>query len=1358
MYPQSIVKNTQMKILRITGIVLLLITTAQLSFSGVYSFRHYKVEDGLSFNTARNIIQDRDGYIWIGTEDCLNRFDGYNFKIFRSNTKEPNHLVSNYISALFQGSQSLIYIGTDQGISTFNPINEQFARFTIKTADSISINSEINNIVEDRNGNIWISTYGQGAFRYNPKEGQLTQFTGYEDQQQRKNFDMVNFVYADSHNNIWLSTRSKEMLLRIDNKNNTIAPVKFFNKAGLQLAGNIYDILEDSKHNIWLGMWDQGLVNLNAKTGEITFHLSPQQSGGIMHIHSLFEYKPGILMIGSDDGLSIFNTATFNHELVTPSETDPSSLSDKFVYPIFKDREGGIWIGTYFGGVNYLPPSGRMFERYTCSRYANSVNGNIIGEITEDKHGNIWIASDDGGLNVLDAKTGLFKTFLPNASVHSISYYNIHGLCWDDDQLWAGTYSAGLNRYDSRSGQFHHYNSEADKPNTLDGTSVYSVFKDSRSQIWVGTMMGINLYHRATDSFIRMKSLGVTTIAIKEDINGLIWFATWGKGVFRYDIGKNQWNNFLNNPDDPSSIPGNQINCLMTDKNGYLWVGTTAGLCYFDAKEQKFTTVRLNAPSNTICSITDDEDTLWLTTAKGLVRYNKINGNCQVFTKKDGLLSDQFMTNSACKSTTGKIYIGTATGFNVFCPKNIIYNSFIPPVVINRLEIFNKEVAFADYGKLNDEQNRFKQIDLGYKDNVFSLGFVALSYNNPDKNRYSYKLEGFDNNWTEVTNQLKATYTNLPAGNYIFRVKASNNDDVWNNDGASIQIAIHPPIWKTIPFQILYIIIFLVAIVLIIRSQLLRADKKHREKIEQLNHEKEKEVYDAKISFFTMIAHEIRTPVSLIIGPLEKMMATQTALPKEIKKDLAIIDRNSQRLLLLVNQLLDFRKAEQGALIINLSTSNVTQLLKSIYNRFFPLIDQQGIEFVFDCPDKKLEADIDQEFVTKMVSNLLSNALKYANSKIILSCHVLPVSSTFEIVVADDGAGIADSEKTKIFAPFYQINPLQKSGTGIGLSLVKNLVDAHRGSITVTDVQPSGASFAVTLPLHSNEAIVKTNELPKTLSIAESVLQTESEKGTSISPYSTAENPHLLILEDNDEMREFLSESFADEYLILTAHDGMEGLQKIKMAEITIVISDLMMPQMDGLEFCKAIKSNIATSHIPLVLLTAKADLDSKIEGLNYGADAYIEKPFSIKHLKAQIRNLIESRKALRTKYAEMPFVPINSIAANQADEEFLSRMNVIIEKNISNIDFSIDMLAEQLNISRSGFFSKIKILAGVTPNELIQVVRLKKAAELLSGNQYRINEVAYMVGYNDPSYFSKCFFKQFNIRPVDFINKYRSN
>lgn len=1286
--------------------------------------------------------------MWIGTEDGLNRFDGYSFREFKKRRTDSGALSNNYICALLEDEKGTIYIGTDEGMYTYDPVTERFTPFQIKTATGVSITSNINNMVLDRSGNLWIATYGQGIFSYNLSGKTLQQYLFSYQKTERIKADLINCIYVDRSNRIWAGHKRLTLLNRKKNRFEFVP----FEVEGSNALSSIYRIFEDSGRNLWLGTWDQGICRLDLKNRKAISYLSPKSPGGILHVHEISEYRPGELLIGSDDGLSLFNTRFLIHRLFTSSETDPTSLSDKFVYPIYKDREGGLWVGTYYGGVNYVSPTSGLFERYTHSRYVNSVNGNVIGGFTEDKAGNLWIASDDGGLNRWDKRSGLFSAYMPQPGSNSISYHNVHAMCWDNDNLWIGTYSGGLNVLDTRSGKFKLYVSDSSNPNTLDGGSIYAIFKDRSQRMWVASMSGLNIYNRAKDNFTRVKDLGGTTIDIEQDKRGWLWFGTWGKGLFCLDEAKHQWRNYLNRAGDTTSLPGNQVNCMLIDRRQQLWIGTTNGVCRYDEAKNCFIRLHLNIPDNTICSIIEDNNLLWITTSKGLVRYNTLNGQCQVFTQSDGLLSDQFIANSGFKSSDGKIYIGTASGFNAFYPHKIAHNTYVPPVAITRLEIFNKEVSVGDEGPLPKALSAMKQIDLSYKEDVFSFDFVALSYNTPEKNKYAYKLEGFDKDWNYVSNQHKATYTNLPAGTYTFRVKACNNDGVWNEEGASVKVVIHPPFWLTPVFKLFYVLLFMGLIVWMAKSWMVRTERQHKEKIDQLNREKETELYNAKISFFTTIAHEIRTPVSLIIGPLEKIMASFTELPDMIRKDLNIIDRNSQRLLLLVNQLLDFRKVEQGAMSLTFIHRNVPELLRSTFDRFYPLIDQKGIKFVCDCPNTSLEADIDQEAVTKIVSNLLSNAMKYAASKIVLSC--LSGAERFEILVTDDGQGIPDAEKEKVFLPFYQVAAGVKPGTGIGLSLVKSLVDAHGGEISVTDAFPAGTCFTVSLPLR-NDAVVSGDVVPETSTFEEPMPQDNlSTEYTDVADSKTKEKPLLLIVEDNPEMRSFLQESFTSDYTVITAEDGLDGLDKLKNSEVSLIISDLMMPRMDGLGFCSALRANVLTSHIPVVLLTAKTDLNTKIEGMNSGADAYVEKPFSIRFLKAQIRNLIESRKSLRRKYSEMPFVPLNSIAGNKADEEFLSRMNAIIENNISNPDFSIELLSDELAISRSGLFAKIKTLAGVTPNELMQVVRLKKAAELLSENKYRINEIAYMVGFNNPSYFTKCFQKQFGVRPGEFLGK----
>lgn len=517
--------------------------------------------------------------------------------------------------------------------------------------------------------------------------------------------------------------------------------------------------------------------------------------------------------------------------------------------------------------------------------------------------------------------------------------------------------------------------------------------------------------------------------------------------------------------------------------------------------------------------------------------------------------------------------------------------------------------------------------------------------------------------------------------------------------------------------------------------------------INQLNINKEKEVHEAKIKFFTMIAHEIRTPVSLIIGPLEKIMKSSLPMPEVLRSDLKIIDRNSQRLLFLVNQLLDFRKVEQEGMNLRFASYNICQLLEAVCERFKPFITQHGAHLQVEYPDADFTAIVDNEAVTKLISNLLTNASKYTKDEVCLSCCVQPEQHSFVIRVTDNGVGISQEDQLKIFKPFYQAMD-NKPGTGIGLSIVKSIVEAHNGCIEVQSEINKGSSFVVTLPIeqavsttHGGEVDVLNPAIPEDI-LAE-----------SLPVISVKDKPVILIVDDNEEMLNFLSGSLSGQYSILTAEDGVEALEILKTNEVTLIVSDWMMPRMDGVEFCKVLRVDQTICHIPLILLTAKTDVNSKIEGMDCGADAYMEKPFSIQYLEACIKNLLDLRNLLRQKFSKMPLVPLNSIANNSTDNKFLTRINEIIEQNFSNPELSVDFLAEEMCISRSGLFAKIKTLANITPNELIQIVRLKKAAALLSENKYRINEICYMVGFNNPSYFAKCFQKQFGIKPGEFVN-----
>ncbi len=1296
-------------------------------------FRHFSVEDGLSSNSVRAIMQDKYGFMWLGTDDGLNRYDGVSVKVYNLNPQGSN----DYISSLYETADN-IWIGTENGVYIFDYETESFEPFRTLTPQGDSIKSNVNHIVEDRDGNLWLSTVGQGIFKYNMSKHYLEHYE-FKDAN-----GLMASVLIDSENQIWAVTNwGSPTVSKLNKAENKFEPFPITYEAG-RYDSNSLVMLEDSEHALWLGTWECGLQKIDRYTGKATTYLHPSEGKGATHIHSLMEYAPHQLLIGSDDGLLLFNTFTCEHRLFTENETSLYSLSNRFVYPIVKDREGGIWVGTYYGGVNYLSPNAGQFECFAHSRFSNSVNGTVIGRFCEDAYGHIWIASDDGGLSRFSPKDKQFTHYMPDEHRNSLSYHNVHALCMDDDDLWIGTYTGGVNVLNTKTGTFRAYITRGGDLTTLDGTSSYAIFRDREKRIWVASMAGVNLYNREEDNFIRVKDLESLTIDIDQDAGGNIWFATQGKGLFRHDPDKKTWKNYTHG-NVPGALANDQVNCTLIDVSGNMWVGTMNGLCRYNADEDLFETIPLDIPSHNICGIVEDQHVLWLTTTKGLVRYAP-GESCQVFTRSDGLQSEQFLPNAALKASDGKIYIGSVNGFNAFYPYQIKTNKVLPPVVITGLEISNKEVRIGDR-KMPKALNRMAELELSHKDHVFSLLYASLSYCTPEKNQYAYKLEGFDKDWNYVGSQNKATYTNLPAGTYTFKVKATNNDGIWSNREASLRITIHPPFYWSTASKALYFILACIVLAFFIRFLLRLTEKKHTAEIDQLNASKEKEVHEAKIKFFTMIAHEIRTPVSLIIGPLEKIMKSSIPMPGVLRDDLNIIDRNSQRLLFLVNQLLDFRKVEQEGMTVTYVSQNIRQLLQAACERFKPFITQNGAHLEVEYPDAGFTAMVDSEAITKMISNLLTNASKYTKDKVILSCIVQPEQYTFTVKVTDNGIGISKEDCKKIFNPFFQAMD-NKPGTGIGLSIVKSIVEQHNGRIEVESEINKGSSFIVTLPIE--QAGVTSQEGETVIpgpSVPEDILS------ESLPAVPSKDKPLMLIVDDNKEMLNFLSSSFSAQYSILTAEDGMEALEKLKEHEVTLIVSDWMMPRMDGVEFCKALRADQSVSHIPFILLTAKTDMDSKIAGMDCGADAYIEKPFSVQYLEACIKNLLDLRSLLRQKFSKMPMIPLNSIASNSLDNKFLTRINEIIEQNFSEPELTVDFLAEQLGVSRSGLFAKIKTLANVTPNELIQIVRLKKAAILLAENRYRISEICYMVGFNNPSYFAKCFQKQFGIKPGEFAS-----
>ena len=1294
--------------------------SVQAAIKTAQSYRNITMNDGLSANAVRNIAQDVNGYMWFGTDNGLCRYDGRKMVHFRIAELGNNQ----YISAMLACDNG-IYAGTEQGVFFIDFERQNYKKLPI------DIHSIVTHISVDKDGGIWISTRQQGLWHYVTHTGQI------------KHYDLkdtnneVSQVMIDNSNQIWTVTfGSMPIVHKLNRLHEQFEPVKLSS----DVMYHALCMLQTKDGRMWLGTWENGLMLMHSD-GRLEQVLSPKKSKVGWHIHTLYELPNGDISIGCDDGVVSFN----------PKTGEWDKYDDRFVYAITCDTEGGLWFGTFYGGVKYISPVGRRFDGYTL---ADGLTGNVISHFCEDRKGRIWIGSDDGGLICYspevegdDRRSAQFVDY-PHQNL--LSKRNVHALCLDNnDDLWIGTYSDGVIVMNLETGRLRQY-TQTNDPNSLDNASAYTIHLDSFGQIWVATMGGLNLYDRQNDAFIRIGEINAITIDIDEDKAGNLWLSTQGEGLWQYNRKTKKLKRVVAaDKGDGSSLPDDDVNCCLIDQTGKIWVGTFAGLCRYDEKKECFERVRLDVPSQNIMSIIEDNGALWITTERGIVKYVPEVG-VQRFTLQDGLVGEQFQPNSCLKASDGRIYFGSTCGFNTFYPYQIKANSVMPPVYVTSLQILNHDEYNAEGMPMNFTLT--KEISIGYTDSkMISLSFAALSYCSPEKIQYAYMLEGFDHDWNYIGNENRATYTNLPAGTYTFRVKATNNDGVWSTNEAKLKIIVKPPFWWSWYAKTFYLLLLGAAIFYYVHFRLKREEMRHQRELQHLNEQKEKEVREARLNFFTMIAHEIRTPVSLIIGPLEKLKGV-TSNPQ-----LDIIERNAHRLLELVNQLLDFRKVEQQSLNIRFAPQNIYELIKSVSERFAPTFEHNGKQFTVEYPDKHFTAIIDKEAVTKVVSNLLTNANKYTKDDVRLSCIVEPDGERFRICVCDNGVGIREEDRHRIFQPFFQAEG-NKPGTGIGLNIVKNIVDLHHGEINVDSELGKGSTFTVILPVmqevtEDTEKIIK--EEKEHFSDNDVTIERTSSDSTNL-PLSPSDSTHptMLIVDDSEDMVRFLSENFKEKYHVITAGDGIEALDTLKKHEVNIIISDWMMPRMDGAELCRRVRQNLLTSHIPFVMLTAKTDDDSKVTGMDVGADTYIEKPFSLQYLEACIRNILQIRRQLMERFSSQPLEPVTEIAQNSTDNEFLIRMNKIIEENFSNSELNVDFLASRLNISRSGLFAKIKTLADVTPNEMIQIVRLKRAAQLLHEGGHMVSEVGYMVGFSNPSYFSKCFQKQFGIRPGDYMKR----
>lgn len=1329
---------TDMKTARLFFIVLLLLNYLPADAQGNtnFHFKKIQVDAGLSENTVYCILQDLKGFLWFGTKDGLNRFDGTNFRVFRHKSENPASLGNNFIRSLVQADDDILYIGTDVGLYVMDYTTETFERI----GPSV-LTSAVNTLFVDKQKRIWIGTMHHGIFRYNPETGEIKRL---ELQQHSLDGIAAWTIYGDKSGTIWIGTRLG--LLRYNSNADKLEPVdKLFSMID-DSSQEVLAILEDDKGNLWLGTWQDGIKFYNKQLYENTSYLGTQSdSYYVTHIRTLFQYTDNSLLVGSDDGLYLFDINNYTAKRVDIPQSR-NSLSDQNVYSIAQDREGGIWIGTYFGGINYLNRYLQSIETYYPDVTHGMLSGKAVSQFCEDKSGNIWIATEDGGINYFNVKTKQITQPIQT------TYHNTHALLIDDENLWIGTFSRGIDIYNIHTRKLTNYRSDATDENTLNDDCVFSLHKTRSGDIYVGTPVGLNKFDRANGKFQRIHEVAGFIYDIKEDESGNIWIAAYGGGVIKYDTSKKSWIHYSDIlPEEHPIVKSKLTDIHIDNQKRVIFSSEGRGIFIYEPQKDNFRNISEadGLPNNVVYGVLDDPfGNLWLSCNKGIVNFNSDTPyDYRLYTKEDGLQSNQFNYKSSYKARDGKFYFGGINGFSCFYPQDIssIENTIVPSVEITHLNLLgstNAEVEEEIQTLLNQE----KKIVLPHNKSSFTISYVSLSFPSQSKNQYAYKLEGADKDWTYAGNNKNVTYVNLSYGNYLFKVRASNNNGIWNEAGDEVLIEILPPVWWSLHARLFYILIVILLVYWLVSYYWKKNKKKQEQQLEAFKIEQETMAFKSKIDFFTNIAHEIRTPVSLIKAPLEEVISLNEG-GEETKLNLSIIEKNCNRLNVLINQLLDFRKMDESKYIMNPEKINLKNYIRELYERFRKTAQSKNISFVLNMPDdQELFVISDMDALTKIIGNLLTNAIKFTTDKIIMTLQVNG-DSWYTVSVEDNGEGIPDDLKNLIFDPFYQIKPdNNKAGSGIGLALVKNLAKILEGKVEVKDGAMGGSAFYFTFSDVSqpiNETKAESDDAINTIQNEELNLN-GSRKNT------------ILVVDDNPDITSFIKNCLQNDYSVETALHANVAMKLLEEKSFDLIISDIMMPDIDGISFTKKIKADLNYSHIPIILLSAKTDNVVKVEGLRSGAEVFMEKPFSTSFLKAQILSLLENRKTILEAFNRSPFASYSSLVTNKSDELFLNKLNEEIEKHLSDETFSVESLTDVLSISRSNLQRKLKGICGATPGDYLRRYRLKRACKLLLEGEMRINEVAFYVGFNSASYFTKAFIKSYGLSPKEFIQKNR--
>lgn len=1332
-------------------------------FGQEYPVKFLDLSDGLSNNSVITIYQDSDGFMWFGTNDGLNRYDGYDFRVYRNKFNDKNSLSFNTIYDIEGDSKKNIWVGGDDGVCVFDKEKSLFHSVQYVANDNTTkiLKGIVHQIRSVSRELVLVASrdYGLIIFENRSFTGKTVALENLNNKTAKYRYNATAIEDDPAKDCSWVYVRNVGMCVYDyqSKKMKLVCPLSMDIKCmKLSLDGNL-----------WLGT-DEGLFLFNVKTKSLSDNYFSNKCSvtGI-----LIDKKKKIWL--STDGCGVYTVMENGKKAVPFNLANGKQLvKSNSVYSLYEDATRNKWFGTLRGGISMIGNSSKSFKIIKSNVDENNPAENFVLSFCEDEKKNLWIGTDGAGLKYWNRKLNTYKIYNASAgSANKITSNFITSIVKDDNnEIWLSTWAGGVNRINPANNNISHYSCYNPFTKQVE-KNIWFVYKDSKGVVWASATNEGSLYFfdRTKNSFVLFDKTIDNLQCLTETSDGKLWGGNY-TSLFAIEKGAGKYRKIA---------IGNAIRYIHEDRAKNLWLGTQdGGLLLFDRKTNKFKRLTTDdgLPSNTILRILEDkEGNLWMSTYNGICRYNKKKGTFRNFSVNDGLQSNQFSFNAGIKLSTGEFLFGGIYGFNSFYPEQIKEYNQKNHLLLTDFHVNNLPIEESKKELISDwDSGKIKEVVLSYDQTTLSIGFVAIDYNNADKINYAYKLENWDNQWSNVDQIRKANYTRLAEGEYVFKVKTTNLRGGWNKEESLVRVIVLPPWYRSWWAFAFYVLAGAGIIYGYVKYNKNKEKLKYKIKVAELEREKEKEIAKKQSSMFTYISHEFRTPLSLIINPLKKAIQKGAVEKNSSVTDLVIAHRNARRLLSLVNQLLLFRKAENDADELRMSVVNVNNLCYEVFHCFVNQAKDKKIDYTFQIPENNIEIIGDYEKIEISLFNLISNAFKYTPVGGEIGLVLAETEKNVVIEISDTGNGIAKNDLDIIFDKFKQVNSKApvggSSGFGIGLFIVKYFMEKHKGTVSCTSETGKGSVFTLTFLKGQDhfEEIQISTVIPKMSPLVEELIADDSEETVEISPIMSAENElhkvmltdkrTLLIIDDNADIRNYLIRLFSDTYIIYSADNGEEGLKLTKKHMPDLVISDIAMDVMDGLELCRKIKENSSLSHIPVILLTASKNPETHLQGISDGADDYITKPFDDDLLVARVESLLKSRSNLRAYFLDSITLKENTQKVPAEYQEILKRCIDIIENNIHKRDFTIKNFAAEMGMSHRTLYTKIKIISGQTLNAFIRSIRIRRAAMLMLTENMNIAQASVEVGFEDPKYFRQQFVKLFGMTPSEYIKKHKNS